>query len=112
MAAKAAEAAAAAQEKQRLADEKAANKRAKEEAERDAALKGPFYEAFDDVMEGFAEIYRVTTSTGTACVHFSRKSIYPVKEFVKSWTGGHSKASAQTTRTQDGIDPGRSFAMG
>mmetsp|Transcript_101832 Transcript_101832/g.255282 ORF Transcript_101832/g.255282 Transcript_101832/m.255282 type:complete len:128 (-) Transcript_101832:100-483(-) len=38
------------------------------------------WEWFDDLMEGFAEIYRMTVGAGHSCNDGVRKCVYPIKE--------------------------------
>eukprot|EP00930_Biecheleria_cincta_P036870 TRINITY_DN25272_c0_g1_i1.p1 TRINITY_DN25272_c0_g1~~TRINITY_DN25272_c0_g1_i1.p1 ORF type:complete len:152 (-),score=32.52 TRINITY_DN25272_c0_g1_i1:10-408(-) len=57
-------------------------------------------EWLDDIMEGFAELYRLAVNGGQSCGDTIRKAAYPVKEGVLSAYDGVRNAVNPSTETQ------------
>ncbi|CAD7964125.1 unnamed protein product [Amoebophrya sp. A25] len=63
-----------------------AQKRAQERQDKEEKLKAKsrsfIAETIDDIMEGFAECYRVTTGTIEETSAMASRTIYPIKEYL------------------------------
>eukprot|EP00929_Paragymnodinium_shiwhaense_P079214 TRINITY_DN41211_c0_g1_i2.p2 TRINITY_DN41211_c0_g1~~TRINITY_DN41211_c0_g1_i2.p2 ORF type:complete len:134 (+),score=29.31 TRINITY_DN41211_c0_g1_i2:108-509(+) len=68
---------------------------------------------FDDMMEGFAEIYRMTVGGGHTCVECMRKVAYPIKETCYSTydgVAGHLAPTADARIGRGNAPPAPTFA--
>ena len=63
-------------------------------------------------MEGFAEIYRVTTETGIAIAQCVKHTVYPMKERIINLTGKSDRPTHQAAQDDAAeMEGGRAFAL-
>lgn len=78
--------------KKQKQEEKEAEERQKKLDAQNAKAQSALYEFGDDIMEGFAEIYRVTTTGIESTAMCVKSTVYPVKQ----WMMGVSQGSTQS----------------